>query len=118
MTLKLLAAPLLLGVALAAQDPPPPIPTHFFAGRRLALMKLVAERTEPGETHVIMLRGSPGAPDMAGFYQDHDFYYLSGVSEPGVAMLMWPASGEVELLVRPFNRFTPSSLNSGPAAST
>lgn len=97
---------LLLAASLLAQEPPPPIPTDFFAGRRRALIELVAARVEPGETHLIVLRGSPGRPDMAGVYQDHDFYYLSGVSEFGVAMLLSPATGKEELLVQPFNRFT------------
>ena len=43
---------------------------------------------------------------MGRFYQDHEFYYLSGVSEPNVALLLAPATGDDILFVPPFNRFT------------
>ena len=88
MTNKLLAAPFLLGAALGAQAPPPPIPLEFFQGRRQALMELTAKHIESGETHVIMLRGAARRPDMGSFYQDHDFCYLSGVREPDAAMVV------------------------------
>lgn len=101
----LLAAPL-TAVSLAAQDPSPPLPPEFFQGRRQALMQSVASMAKPREAHVIVLRGASAGGDMAEFYQDHDFYYLSGVSEAGAAMLLFPGTGEEELLVPPFNRFT------------
>lgn len=90
---------LALAATLAAQEPPPRLPNDFFAGRRAALMREVG-------SGVILLRGAGTPADMAPFYQDQHFYYLSGVSEPNVAMLLFPETGDEVLLVPPFNRFT------------
>ena len=58
----------------------------------------------------MILRGAPPRADMGAFVQDQDFYYLTGVSEPGIAMLMTiDASGAVtgdELMVPPFSPFS------------
>jgi Xaa-Pro aminopeptidase len=55
---------------------------------------------------VILLRGAAKHEDMGTFYQDHEFFYLTGVSEPDVSMLLHPSSKKEALLVPPFNRFT------------
>ena len=85
---------------LAAQEPAPeaPSPAHF-ASRRDALMAAVGDG-------VVLLRGANPPAGNGNFYQDHEFYYLSGVSEPDLAMLLFPAEGRDVLLVPPFNRFT------------
>jgi len=72
-------------------------PEHFRA-RRAALMAAVGEG-------VIFLRGAPKPPNNGSFYQDQHFFYLTGIDEPNVAMLLFPATGEEVLLVPPFNRF-------------
>lgn len=92
--------------AVPAQDPPAPFPPEFFAGRRAALCRLIAAQAKEGERHVVFLRGATVAAGMETFYQDQNFYYLSGVSEPDVAMLLWPSTGDEELLVPPFSPFT------------
>lgn len=88
------------------QDPPPALPVSFFAGRRAALMERIRDLTPKGATAVVVLRGAPARDDMARFTQDHDFWYLTGVAEPDVALLLLPSTSEEELLVPPFNRFT------------
>jgi Xaa-Pro aminopeptidase len=95
----------LLAGSLLAQEPPPPLSSAFFAGRRAALLQRWQAELQPGETHVLMLRGAAARGDMDTFYQDHDFYYLTGVSEPDLALILLP-DGKEELLVPPFSRFT------------
>ncbi len=100
-------APLLALSIAAAQEPPPSPPSpEFFHGRRAQLLELVRREAKAGEHHLVVLRGAPERADMDTFYQDQDFYYLSGVSEPGVAMILDPVASIDELLVPPFNRFT------------
>jgi Xaa-Pro aminopeptidase len=94
----------LLAASVLAQEPPPLSPA-FFAGRRAALLQRWQAEIQPAETHVLLLRGAAARADMDTFYQDHDFYYLTGVSEPDVALLMLP-DGTEELLVPPYSRFT------------
>jgi len=91
---------------VAAQEPPPPISKDFFAGRRQALMTSIKELSKPGEVHVVVMRGARQRPDLATNHQDHDFYYLTGVTEPDAAMMLWPATGKEELLVLPYSPFT------------
>ncbi len=55
---------------------------------------------------LVLLRGGPKQADMGTFYQDHEFFYLTGISEADVAMLLFPESKKDLLLVPPFNRFT------------
>lgn len=54
---------------------------------------------------IVLLRGASTA-DMAQFYQDHEFYYLTGVTDPDCAMMLFPETGEQWLFVPPFSRFT------------
>lgn len=95
-----------LVTSLSAQPPPPAPGADFFASRRQLVMDAVRERTAEDQHAVVLLRGAAGRDDMAAFTQDQDFYYLAGVVEPDVAVLLLPASSEEELLVAPFNRFT------------
>jgi Xaa-Pro aminopeptidase len=89
---------LLATAALPAQEPAPSAPgTDFFAGRRQAL----AERLRDG---VVLVLADPPAAGPLPFVQGSEFYYLTGVTEPGTALLMVPATGEELLLVAPFNR--------------
>lgn len=96
----------LLSPRAPCQDPPPALPPAFFAGRRALLMERIRRLTPEGATAVVVLRGAPARDDMARFTQDHDFWYLTGVAEPDVALLLLPGTSEEELLVPPFNRFT------------
>lgn len=91
---------LVLIPVLSAQEPTPPASSpESFKAKRLALMAEIG-------SGVIFLRGAAKQADMGTFYQDHEFYYLTGVSEPDVSMLLYPATKEEVLLVPPFNRFT------------
>jgi len=106
---------LLSTVALPAQDaaaaavlpaPPAPLDKAEFRARRAELARRVAATTPDA---VILVRGGDKQADMGPFVQDQDFLYLSGVSEPGLALLLVPgADGGLardELLVPPFSRF-------------
>ncbi|MDP6929642.1 MAG: Xaa-Pro peptidase family protein [Planctomycetota bacterium] len=97
---------LLSADTVTSQEPPATLTKEFFRGRRQALMELVKQGTEEGRRSVIVLRGGTQGPEMAPFYQDHDFWYLSGVAEEDVAMILLPEEGKEILLVPPFNRFT------------
>ena len=99
--------------ALAAQAPklpapPAPLPATEFAERRAALVREL-QKAEPGGKFVVLVRGNAGATDMGAFVQDQDFLYLSGVAEPGLALLLGPGAnngqGLDELLVPPHSRF-------------
>ncbi|MEM7203736.1 MAG: Xaa-Pro peptidase family protein [Planctomycetota bacterium] len=90
----------------ADDEPPPALPKEFFADRRRALCALVAGRVERGERHLVVLRGASAVADMARFYQDQNFYYLTGVSEPDLAVMLTPDGATDQLLVPPFSRFT------------
>lgn len=85
---------------------PAPLAKEQFRLRRAALAQLVRERH--GDA-VVVLRGGGKASDMGAFTQDQDFLYLTGVSEPDVALLLIPAADGTlardELLVPPFSRF-------------
>jgi Xaa-Pro aminopeptidase len=86
--------------------PAAPLDKAEFRSRREALARGVAS-VEPNA--VILVRGADKAADMGQFVQEQDFLYLSGVSEPGLALLLVPgADGSLagdELLVPPFSRF-------------
>jgi Xaa-Pro aminopeptidase len=94
------AAPVELPAPLA------PLPKEEFRARRQALAQLVHEKSASA---VILVRGAGKQADMGPFVQDQDFLYLSGVSEPGLALLLVPGEGGTllrdELLVPPFSRF-------------
>ncbi len=97
---------LLLTLAVAAQDPTPPPSVAHLRERRVALMEAVASKLGHAEHAVVLVRGAPASPEMAPFYQDHEFWYLSGVAEPDVEMLLFVQKRSDVLLVPPFNRFT------------
>jgi Xaa-Pro aminopeptidase len=102
------------GVGLAAiptsmpAQMPAPAPGEFLA-RRQALAKALHE-AHPEQRLVVVLRGASNQPDMNGLVQEQDFLYLTGVTEPGVAMLLVVGKdGAIErdeLLVPPFSPFT------------
>jgi Xaa-Pro aminopeptidase len=115
---RALAAVLLLAASLAAQapvpavdvrsavalpEPPPALPPEHFRALRDRLRAAVPDG-------VILLRGSDKPLDMGAFAQDQDVFYLCGIAEPGIAMLLAAgADGAApldELLVPPFSRFT------------
>lgn len=91
---------LILTSVLTAQEPAPPASSpESFKARRMAVMEEIGEG-------VIFLRGAPKQADMGSFYQDHEFFYLTGVTEPDVSLLLYPRSKREVLLVPPFSRFT------------
>lgn len=83
----------------AVGAPPAELPASFFAGRRAALREALGEG-------LVILRGAEQAPDNGVFTQDQEFWYLSGVADPGVALVLDVAAGRDLLYVPPFNRFT------------
>jgi Xaa-Pro aminopeptidase len=104
----LLAIPALHAQAPAAlPEPAAGLDKQQFEARRLALAKSIAgERTDG--TVVVLVRGATKRADFGAFVQDQDFFYLSGVSEPDVALLLvLGPNGTLardELLVPPFSR--------------
>jgi Xaa-Pro aminopeptidase len=98
----------LLPAQQALPTPAATLPKEEFRARRQALAKaLVAAHPDRGV--VVLLRGAGKAADMGPFVQAQDFLYLTGVSEPDLALLLVPgADGALstdELLVPPFSRF-------------
>lgn len=79
-----LALVLLVGSALTiqAQENDPDV----FKARRLALMK----QMDGGVAVLYGKAGHSSDADAGKFVQDSDFYYLTGVSEPGAALLLEP----------------------------
>ncbi len=95
----LLAAAVGLSDSSWAQEPAPePLSREFFAARRAALREAVGGG-------LILLRSGEQPPTNGAFFQDQDFWYLSGVEDPGVAMVLLPEDGKDLLFVPPFNRF-------------
>jgi len=106
--LSLLLFATLLPAQQALPTPAAPLPKEEFRARRQALAKeLVA--AHPDRRLVVLLRGAGKAADMGPFVQAQDFLYLTGVSEPDLALLLVPgADGTLAtdaLLVPPFSRF-------------
>lgn len=77
-----------------------------FRARREELARRTAG-IAPGA--VILVRGADPQADMGPFVQDQDFLYLSGIDEPGLALLLVPGDNgsptRDELLVPPFSPF-------------
>lgn len=91
---------LILAALAAAQEPAPaPLPTDFFKGRRQELMQRLGDG-------VVLVTAEPAPTGFQAFYQNNEFFYLTGIEEPGIAMLLFPKTGHELLLVHPFNRFT------------
>ena len=85
---------------VAAQDPPPPIKPEFFKQRREALMKRLGQG-------IVVMRGiGRQRSGLNGFSQSENFYYLTGVVQQNVALILFPETGKDMLLVEPYNRFT------------
>lgn len=55
---------------------------------------------------IVVIRGASRRADMAKFYQDHDFYYLTGVRQQNTALILFCATGRDMLLVEPYSRWT------------
>ncbi|MBL8748949.1 MAG: aminopeptidase P family protein [Planctomycetes bacterium] len=104
--LLVLVPALALAQAPALPAPPPSLGKEQFRERRVALARLVQQKYGSA---VVLVRGAAEQSDMGPFVQDQDFLYLTGVDEPGLAMLLVPgADGALatdELLVPPFSRF-------------
>ncbi len=52
---------------------------------------------------IIILRGAPKQSHMGSFYQDQEFFYLSGVNEADVAVILFPETQKAFLYVPPYN---------------
>ena len=86
--------------AIAQDSPQPPVPARSeLAGRRARLMDSV-------KTGVILVRGSETNEDMGLFVQNHEFYYLVGLNEPNLALLLFPETKEELLFAPAFNPMT------------
>jgi Xaa-Pro aminopeptidase len=101
-----LLLPLLLVLGPAAQEPPDPPPASFHKERRAMLVESIRRSLGEGETAIVVLRGAGTPEHMGQFYQDHEFYYLTGVREANASMLLTLADGGETLFVPPFSRFT------------
>lgn len=106
--LGLLGATLVVGW-VPAQD----VPAHLEAVARPSAAHFREQRDRLREAigeGLVVMRGSAAAMDMGQFGQDQDFYWLSGVSQPEVAMLLGPGKDGApvldELLVPPYSPFT------------
>ncbi len=102
--MKLRQLPLLLVAAavlqpLAAQQMLPDIGKDQLAQRRQELM----QRLKSG---VVLVRGAGTNEDMGQFVQNHECYYLTGINEPNITVLLLPETKEQLLFVPPFSRFT------------
>ena len=62
-----------------------------FMKRRQALMQKV-------DADMILLFGKPKSETGTPFRQDNDFYYFTGIEEPGSAIILLPSSGQSILL--------------------
>ncbi len=62
--------------------PEPPASPAVYRERRAKLMQQLGDGVA-----VLYARGEE---DRDGFRQDSDFYYLTGVSEPGAVLAIWP----------------------------
>ncbi|MEO0480797.1 MAG: Xaa-Pro peptidase family protein [Planctomycetota bacterium] len=94
------AATLALGPAPNAQEPAPaPLPLQHFQSLRDSLRELVGEG-------VVILRGAEQKPSKEVFTQDQEFWYLTGIAEPGLWMVCDTRTGQDTLFVPPFSRFT------------
>lgn len=106
----------LLAVTVAAQAPPaatppmalpepvPQLSKEHFRERRQALVKAVGDG-------VILVRGATRPTGMGPFVQAQDFLYLTGISEPDLALVLVLGKDDGagacdELLVPPFSRLT------------
>ena len=85
---------LLLSALLSAQAATPPVQPAEYKQRRAALAAAVGA-AHPGEQVLVVLRGGAKQPDFGTFPQDQDFFYLTGVAEPDVAMLLVVDDGKL-----------------------
>jgi Xaa-Pro aminopeptidase len=76
---------------------PPALGRDFHRGRRQELMKRVG-------TGVILVRGSSEPGDYMPFLQNHEFFYLTGVRDPGCELILCPETGEEILFAPPYNK--------------
>lgn len=92
----------------ALPEPPAPLDKAEFRARRVELARRL-HAASGNAPWVAVVRGAETAADMGPFVQDQDFLYLSGVGEPGLALVLaGGADGALqvdELLVPPFSRF-------------
>src|SRR5262245_20719536 len=78
-------APAAPAVAAPLPAPPPMSPGAHFRERRDALRAAIGDGA-------VLLRGAPRPVGMGAFGQDQDFFYLTGVAEPDLALLLAPAA--------------------------
>ena len=67
----------------APAPPPKPFDASVFAARREKLMKALGKG--------IAVLYARGEEDREGYRQDSDFYYLTGITEPGAVLVLSPA---------------------------
>lgn len=107
-TVLLCLLPPLHGQDFRHPSPPEALPPGEFQARRLALAQAI-RAAEPDRPAVVLVRGANADPGMGAFVQEQDFLYLSGVAEPGLALLLMPSAEALaldEILVPPFSRMS------------
>ena len=115
--MKCLPLPLLIALPALAQEVQPAPPANnlaraadgqpicglgkeFHAGRRAALAQALSSTPQLGG--VLVVRGEPGPRENVAFRQDKNFWWLTGVESPDVALLMDLDSGrEILFVARP-----------------
>lgn len=78
---------------------PPELGVEFHRGRRKALMKALG-------SGIILMRGGVTPASNRPFVQEHNFFYLTGVRDPGCELLLVPETGDEILFVPPHNPMT------------
>ena len=75
-----------------------------FADRRQALM-------QKADADMILLFGKPKPETGNPFRQDNDFYYFTGIEDPGSALVLLPASGQSVLLQPVLSAAVPKEID-------
>ena len=81
--------------AAALADGPAGVSMEEYRSRRETVRK------EIGPDALFVLKGATAQPGVTGFRQSSSFYYLSGVTDPGVILMLDPEGPEGEILFLP-----------------
>jgi Xaa-Pro aminopeptidase len=75
-------------------QPPPTLPTQVYLERRERVMRAL-----DGCATVISSQGKMGSGEAAGFRQDDDFLWLTGINEPDAWLVLQPRSKTMRTLI-------------------
>jgi Xaa-Pro aminopeptidase len=76
------------------QQPPPALPAQVYLERRDRVMKAL-----DGCATIVSSQGRMGGGEAAGYRQDDDFLWLTGINEPEAWLLLMPKSKNIRTLV-------------------